>query len=94
VSRFIPIEFPCGCVVEQPPDPGSVTFYVCDPHHAGHQEMTHLDGYCLGDCECPCCEFERFAKRRHEERSFEGRNVTPDNWKFFARLIARRRAAK
>lgn len=89
-ARFLPTTFPCGCVAEQ--NVGYIQFSVCPAHHVLHKDGIEVDeenDAVLG-CDCPMCEFGRYAKRRYDDGRFVERSARPDNWEFFARLLARR----
>lgn len=91
---FLPTTFPCGCVAEQ--KIGYIQFSVCRPHLRLHKDGIEIDeenDAVLG-CDCPMCEFGRYARRRYDDGRFVERSARPDNWEFFARLLARRTRAR
>lgn len=91
--RFLPLTFPCGCTTEQ--RPGWVEFRPCWSHFALHKDGIEIEAEneAILGCDCPHCEFGRFAKRRYDDGRLVRRAVIGENWKFFARLAARRRKA-
>jgi len=92
--RFLPTDFPCGCRCEQ--RIGWIAFYVCDDHLRLHKEGIEVEeeNDAILGCDCPMCEFGRYAKRRMDDGRLVMRSCVPDNWEFLARLAARRKRAR
>ena len=82
-------EFPCGCVCERDCTVGEAVLVTttCEPHQQEHEGGVTIDDASFVGCDCPGCEFGRYAVARNATTG----NLWPDNWKFLARLNARRR---
>lgn len=87
--KIIPLTFPCGCVCSREFWDGRPTLFTrfCDPHWKQHEHDEEIGDVVAVACDCPACEFSRWAQAtpRISEASVEG-----ENWKFMARLKARR----
>jgi hypothetical protein len=89
--RVIPIVFPCGCECTRDFVDGVsvISTKHCEPHELAEEDAITVDECSYLGCDCPACEFGRFAHARETLPE----QVDAENWKFLARLAARRRKA-
>jgi hypothetical protein len=80
-------DFPCGCACERRGE--ILASRLCDAHEAVHAASVTLDETHFAGCDCPGCEFGKYAAAREPIAG----SAWPDNWKFLARLRARRAKA-
>ena len=85
--KVIPIEFPCGCDFDEIFHQGRKLLLngYCRRHARRHRQGITLDDATILGCDCPGCEFGRYALSR-------GPTTQPDgeNWKALTRIAARR----
>lgn len=85
--KVTPLDFPCGCDMSE-------VFYqgvklllngYCRRHARIHRAGITLDDATILGCDCPGCEFGKYASTREPTTQPDG-----ENWKALTRIHARR----